>query len=110
MSVEDANAARSDNNKTILMYASWIGNIEAVRVLVEKGADVNTADSSGATALHLAIWRDRTNIALYLLEHGASAKAMSLNGMTPEDIAVLRTNTEVMESISKAKPKLKSLF
>ncbi len=112
VTVEDANSARSDNNKTLLMYASWIGNTEAVKVLVEKGADVNTADSSGATALHLAIWRDHTDIALHLLEHGASAKAMSLDGMTPEDIAVLRTNRDVMEAISKTKtkPKLKKLF
>jgi len=110
VTVEDANSARPDNNKTILMYASWIGNTEAVQVLVEKGADVNAADLSNATALHLAIWKDRTDIALYLLEHGASAKAMSLDGMTPSDIAILRSNTKVKEAIDKAKPKLKSLF
>ncbi|MGZ5208132.1 MAG: ankyrin repeat domain-containing protein [Sulfuricurvum sp.] len=110
VTIEDANSARSDNNKTILMYASWTGNTEAVKVLVNKGANVNTADNAGATALHLAIWKDRTDIALYLLEHGASAQAMSLDGMTPEDIAVLRTNTDVMKAISQAKPKLKSLF
>jgi ankyrin repeat protein len=110
VTIEDANSARSDNNKTILMYASWVGNTEAVHTLVEKGANVNAADSSNATALHLAIWRDHTDIALYLLEHGASTKAMSLDGMTPSDIAILRSNTTVMEAIEKTKPKLKSLF
>lgn len=110
VSVKDANSARSDNNKTILMYASWIGNEQAVRYLAEKGADLNAADSSGATALHLAIWKDHTQIALYLLEHGASAKMMSVDGMTPSDIAMLRTNTKVIEAIERTKPKLKSLF
>lgn len=110
MTIEDANTARSDNNKTILMYASWVGNTEAVKYLVEKGANINAQDSSNATALHLAIWKEHTDISLYLLENGASAVSMSNDGMTPGDIAVLRSNTKVMEAIDKAKPKLKSLF
>lgn len=110
MTIEDANTARSDNNKTMLMYASWVGNTEAVNYLVEKGANINAQDSSNATALHLAIWKDHTEIALYLLENGASAVSMSNDGMTPSDIAVLRSNTKVMEAIEKAKPKLKNLF
>lgn len=111
ITIEDANSARSDNNKTILMYASWIGNTEAVKQLVMMGANVNAQDaSSNATALHLAIWKDQTDIALYLLEHGASTSAMSSDGMTPSDIALLRSNTKVIEAINQAKPKLKSLF
>jgi ankyrin repeat protein len=110
VSIEDANTARSDNNKTILMYACWVGNNKAVKYLVDKGADVNTQDVSNATALHLAIWKDQTEIALFLLEHGASASTMGIDGMTPSDIAVLRSNTKVMEALEKAKPKLKSLL
>ena len=108
--IEDANTARSDNNKTILMYASWVGNIDAVQHLVYLGANVNAQDSSNATALHLAIWKDHTDIVLYLIEHGASVSAMSVDGMTPSDIALLRSNTKVIEAINQAKPKLKSLF
>lgn len=108
--IDDANTARSDNNKTILMYASWIGNNDAVKHLVVMGANVNAQDSSNATALHLAIWKDHTDIALYLLEQGASASAMSIDGMTPNDIAILRSNTKIIETIRNAKPKLKSLF
>lgn len=110
VTISDANTARSDNNKSILMYASWVGNTPAVKYLVEKGADINANDSSNATALHLAIWKDHTDIALYLLENGASATSMSIDGMTPADIAILRSNIKVMEAIDKAKPKLKSLF
>lgn len=108
--IEDANTARSDNNKTILMYASWVGNIDAVKHLVDLGANVNAQDTSNATALHLAIWKDHTDIVLYLIEHGASVSAMSVDGMTPSDIALLRSNTKVIEAINQAKPKLKSLL
>lgn len=60
--IGDANTARSDNNKTILMYASYKGNKEAVEHLIAKGANVNATDSTNATALHLAIWKDYTDI------------------------------------------------
>lgn len=108
--IEDANTARSDNNKTILMYASWVGNIDAVKHLVDLGANVNAPDSSNATALHLAIWKDHTDIALFLLQKGATSTAMSVDGMAPNDIAILRSNVPIMEAIQKAKPKLKSLL
>lgn len=109
-SLQDANSAREDNNKTILMYASWVGNMDAVKYLVEKGADVTAQDIGGATALHLAIWKGYTPIALYLLEKGASGHIMSKDGLTPLDIAGMRGNKEVSSAIEKATPKLKPLL
>lgn len=108
--LSDANAARSDNNKTILMYAVWVGNTEAVHYLIDKGADVNAQDSGGATALHLAAWKGRSDIALYLLEKGSSGSAMSKEGMTPLDIALTQGYRDIAEKIEKAAPKLKPLF
>ncbi|MEW5832821.1 MAG: ankyrin repeat domain-containing protein [Campylobacterota bacterium] len=108
--LQDANAMRGDNNKTVLMYACWVGNDEAVRHLVEKGADVNAHDAGGATALHLAAWKNRTAVALYLLEHGASGSAISREGMTPLDIAMMRENRTIADAIEKAAPKLKPLL
>lgn len=108
--LNDANAAREDNNKTILMYAVWVGNAEVVKYLIEKGADVNAQDAGGATALHLAAWKGHTAIALYLLEKGASGSAMSKEGMTPLDIAMMREYHEIGAAIEKAAPKLKPLL
>ena len=108
--LQDANAAREDNNKTILMYACWVGNSEAVKHLIAKGADVNAQDSGGATPLHLAAWKGHTSIALYLLEKGASGQTMSKEGMTPLDIAVMQGNKEIATAIEKAAPKLKPLL
>jgi ankyrin repeat protein len=108
--LSDANTARSDNNKSILMYASWVGNSDLVEYLVSKGANINAQDSTNATALHLAIWKDHTDIALYLLNNGASSNIMSADGMTATDIATLRSNTKVIERIEVLKPKLKSLL
>jgi len=106
----DANTAREDNNKSILMYAVWVGNTDAVKYLIEKGADVNAQDTGGATALHLAAWKGHTPIALYLIDKGASTTAMSKEGMTPLDIAMMRENRDIMEAIDKAAPKRKKLL
>lgn len=108
--IADANSIREDNKKSILMYACWVGNAEATKYLIQKGADVNAQDNGGATALHLAIWKGFTPIALYLLENGASANSLSQEGMTPMDIAVLKENKEVISAIEKASPKLKPLL
>ena len=108
--LEDANTLRGDNNKTVLMYACWVGNAPAVRHLVAKGADVNARDEGGATALHLAAWKGHNDIAYFLLDNGASGSAMSNEGMTPLDIAMMRENSPLVDAIEKAAPKLKSLF
>ena len=108
--IGDANTARSDNNKTILMYAAYKGNKEAVEHLITKGANVNASDSTNATALHLAIWKDHTGIALLLLEKGASTSTMSTDGMTPSDIALIRSNSKIIEAIEASKQKRKTLF
>lgn len=108
--LSDANTAREDNNKTILMYACWVGNLDAVKHLVSKGADVNAQDSGGATALHLAAWKGFTPIALYLIENGASGQVMSKDGMTPLDIALIQGNQEIAAAIEKGLPKLKPLL
>lgn len=108
--ISDANAARGDNNKTILMYASWVGNAQAVQHLIKMGADVNAEDSSGATALHLAAWKGHTSIAVYLLENGASGSVLSKDGMSALDIALMQGNREIAEAIEKAAPKLKKLL
>lgn len=108
--LSDANSAREDNKKTILMYACWVGNFDAVRFLLSKGADVTAQDMGGATALHLAIWKGYSPIALYLIEHGASGTVMSQEGMSPLDIAILKENREVISAIDKKSPKLKSLL
>lgn len=108
--LSDANAAREDNNKTILMYACWVGNLDAVKHLVSKGADVNAHDANGATALHLAAWKGFIPIAVYLIENGASGETISKDGMTPLDIALMQGNQEIADAISKAAPKLKPLL
>jgi ankyrin repeat protein len=56
---------------TPLHYACFGGSEEAARILVVKGANVNTPDSDGETPLDFAIFRGYTNLVTYLSSAGA---------------------------------------
>ncbi len=54
-----------------LLAATHNNNIEAVRLLLEHGADVNKSDKNGQTALIEAIMTQKNDIAELLLDYGA---------------------------------------
>ncbi|MCY4122379.1 MAG: ankyrin repeat domain-containing protein [Acidobacteria bacterium] len=55
----------------------------AVRSLVDAGADVNTAQPDGATALHWAAYRNDHETAALLIDAGADVNAANELGATP---------------------------
>jgi len=70
-----------------LHAAAENGNIEMVRILLDRGFDVNARDNWGETPLHNAISRDFLDIAKMLIEKGAGINAASTadgsTGKTP---------------------------
>ncbi|WP_026997368.1 ankyrin repeat domain-containing protein [Flectobacillus major] len=63
-----------DKIKSVLMKAAKTGNINLIKLLIEKGANLNYQNSYKQTALSEAVMRERYNIVLYLLENGADYK------------------------------------
>jgi ankyrin repeat protein len=66
---------------TPLMYASAFGTLRHVELLLRQGADVNTVNSFGGTALICA--RGDFAKSKLLLEHGAPVNQASKSGFTP---------------------------
>src|SRR5882672_3780570 len=54
-----------DRGRTPLMLAAGVGSIDAMKALIEAGADVNAADSFGATPLMFGI-RDIAKVRVLL--------------------------------------------
>lgn len=48
---------------------------ECVALLLQQGAEANTVDARGNTALHYAVHSENTAVASQLLEHGANIEA-----------------------------------
>ena len=76
------------NNTTALMVAAGIGwvegvtyewseaqSLEAVKMCLDLGIDVNAADGDGRTALHGAAHKGRNTVVQFLVDHGAKLDA-----------------------------------
>jgi ankyrin repeat protein len=67
---------------TALLFAARQGHKEAVRALLDGGAELNHADTDGNTALILAILNTHYDTAQYLLDRGADPNAANKDGRT----------------------------
>src|SRR5207245_702031 len=67
--------ARGELAFTPLHFAVQRGDLEAVKALLEAGADVDKPTTSGMSPLVLAINNAHYEVAAYLLRHGADPNA-----------------------------------
>jgi ankyrin repeat protein len=63
-------------------------SIEAIKLCLDRGVDVNAFNTNGATALHSAVQRGAEKVVKYLAEHGAILDMKNKQGRTPLDIAM----------------------
>ena len=81
----EAAKARDSHGVPLVMYAAAFGSPEALRMLIDAGADVNAKNSFDATAL---MWAAGDPVkARILIEHGANVNSVSKQGRTPLIIA-----------------------
>jgi len=84
-----------------LVDAAMQGNKDAVRTLLKQGADVNTAQGDGMTALHWAAQKGDVDLAKTLLYAGANVKAATrVGGYTPLLIAAKNGNAPMIEALT----------
>ncbi|NLW48361.1 MAG: OmpA family protein [Firmicutes bacterium] len=74
--------SKTDDGKTLLMLASYLGHMDIVKLLIDNGADVNAKDQDGKTALIYATEKNNLEIAKLLLENGADPNAADNKGRT----------------------------
>jgi uncharacterized protein len=65
--------------------------VDVMRVLVDKGADVNAANDAGMTAMHYAVQRGTDRLIEFLAGKGARFDVKNKQGRTPADLARGRT-------------------
>src|SRR5204862_5308735 len=95
----DPKLTTKDGN-TALMFAAGVGYrdknttgteseaLEALKVSLEAGLDIQQANTRGETALHGAATRGADTIIQFLAEHGADLNAKTKQGHTALDIAL----------------------
>lgn len=76
---------------------------KTVRLLVEKGANVNAADARGYTALHLAVTEKRLETVRELIKSGGNVNAEEYgNKCTSLHLACMVGEKEIVEELVKA--------
>jgi ankyrin repeat protein len=91
--------------RTALQDAAATGSTDAVRVLLRAGADPNTKDSFGQTALHLIATLDpQRSVAItkMLLEAGADLKLQDARSFTPLHAAASTDNAFFIQTVREA--------
>ena len=79
-----------------LLLAAREGRVNAVRYLLDQGADVNGCDHAGNTALGEATYYAQVPVIKELIARGANVNALTSGG-TPLDIALNRNDNTVID-------------
>ena len=90
---------RDNDSRTVLDIAVLIGRHEIASVLIEKGAELNSANSSGYTALHIAAIWDQLECMKILISSGADYSLTTRHMETVRDLASRYGNTKCVTYI-----------
>lgn len=79
--------SRSRDGDTPLHIAAIQGDVRAIALLLDAGADIGAAGETGYTPLHYAVSQQRADAVRLLLERGADTSLHSEIGETPLELA-----------------------
>ena len=89
---------------TVLHYSTFLGDLESVRMVLDRLADVNAVGRNGQTPLHHAVHgrHCKPEIVRLLIERGADVNARASWGHTPLHYAYADTQTEIAAMLVEA--------
>ena len=102
--MDDSVDSRDCWGRTALMRAAADGNVAAISLLLDTGADVNLQDEeSGYTALHWALFRCHLVAAAALIHRGAGMHApLDHEGLSPMELMLRRFGQQRSATSSRA--------
>jgi ankyrin repeat protein len=98
---ERGNRQPIPGSMTPLLYAARDGKLEALKLLVSAGADINEVEANGISVLLMAIGNNRMDVARFLIDKGADVNHADWYGRTPLWQAVEVRNMDLDSSTYK---------
>ncbi|VDI76466.1 Hypothetical predicted protein [Mytilus galloprovincialis] len=94
------------NGRCPLSVATMQGNVEVVRLLLEKNPTVDLRDNTGMTALYIACWKRHTTIVSMLLEKDPNIDLCNKYGNSPLFIASQEGLTDIVRLLLERNPNI----
>jgi ankyrin repeat protein len=82
-----------------LHYAAKVGNTEVVKILLDKGAAVNTVNQMGVMPLHYAALSGHIELVKMLLDKDAAVNTANQMGVTPLHYAAYYGHAKIVEML-----------
>jgi len=86
---------------TPIHIAAIRGDIDAIKLLMEVGVDINAQGEHGYTPLHEAVEQGQLEVAKLLLENGCNTSLVNGDGLTPLDLARALKEQKMIEIFEK---------
>ena len=96
-------AGKDSTTKPYIVFASELGDLELIKMLLKKGANINAKGGQGETAIIVSVQKRNTEIALFLVQHGADVNLKDILGVTAIKLAAKSGDKALIEAL-KAKP------
>ena len=93
--------SRSRVGDTPLHIAAIQGNVRAIALLLNAGANIQATGETGYTPLHYAVSQQRPEAVRFLLERGADLSQRSETGETPAELAEHFHNHEILRLLQQ---------
>jgi len=71
------------SNYGLMLHRGVFGGLEHVKLLLQRGADIDARNSIGGTVLNEAISSRKPDIAIYLVQQGVGFNTYTVNGVSP---------------------------
>lgn len=82
---------------SILMDAAMEGNLELITMLLEHGANINTTDNTGKSALHYSCIEGHLKVTELLISKGAQKNLKDLNNLSCLDYLIKNKHTHLYD-------------
>jgi ankyrin repeat protein len=82
---------------SLLHLAAYSNSVNAARLLIENGEDINYRNGVGDTPLHIAAYYNAWETADLLISRGAHIDIINAAGFTPLDAALNHSNHKLAE-------------
>ena len=86
------------SKSSAMNFAARSGNIEAAKLLLSRGADINHVGWNDTTPLHDAASNGQLETVKYLVENGADIHAKGFNGKTPVECSKNKVIADYLKS------------